>query len=74
MADNNTNTNHSQLIQRKTLNHRRLAVALLAALLAGCASKPAPLPAEPPVPVAKRSPRIGLALGGGAAAVLRTWA
>ncbi len=67
MADNNTNTNHSQLIYRKTMVHRRLAVALLASLLAGCASKPAPLPAEPPVPVAKRPPRIGLALGGGAA-------
>ena len=38
------------------------------ALLAGCGSAPkAPEPVTPPQPVAKRPPRIGLALGGGAA-------
>ena len=43
--------------------------SLLALFLAGCASPPAniPPPAEPAVPVAKIPPRIGLALGGGAA-------
>ena len=44
--------------------------ALLTLLVAGCASPPAsppPLPPEPVVPVAKVPPRIGLALGGGAA-------
>jgi NTE family protein len=43
--------------------------ALAAALLAGCASAP-PTPANPPAPVpaaAPKPPRIGLALGGGAA-------
>lgn len=49
---------------------RRLAAgALVALLLAGCASpfhKEAP-PVAPPQPIAKRAPRIGLALGGGAA-------
>lgn len=54
-------------MQRKTMIQRRLAVALLVALVAGCASRPAPPPAEAPAPVAKRPPRIGLALGGGAA-------
>ncbi len=67
MPDNNTNTNHSQLIQRKSMLQRMLSAALLAAVLAGCASRPAPPPAEAPVPVARRPPRIGLALGGGAA-------
>lgn len=47
-----------------------LAMLALAVGLAGC-STPGPVtttpPAEPPVPVAKRPPRIGLALGGGAA-------
>ncbi|MFC5499572.1 patatin-like phospholipase family protein [Caenimonas terrae] len=48
---------------------RRLALLLAAAVLAGCASRPTPAPvvAEPPAAVAKRPPRIGLALGGGAA-------
>ena len=45
------------------------AVCAAAALLAGCASPvpPAPAPIEPPALVAKLRPRIGLALGGGAA-------
>ena len=50
---------------------RLLAGALalwVAAWLAGCASAPPPAePLPPPAPVAKRLPRIGLALGGGAA-------
>lgn len=47
----------------------RLALAGLAALLVtGCALAPkAEEPVAPPQPVAKRPPRIGLALGGGAA-------
>jgi NTE family protein len=42
---------------------------LLAVILAGCASPPAntPLLVDPVIPVAKLPPRIGLALGGGAA-------
>jgi NTE family protein len=41
----------------------------LAALLAGCASGPQPAepPPAPPTAVAKRPPKVGLALGGGAA-------
>ena len=48
---------------------KRLAAGLLAAaVLAGCTIVPtAPEPASPPQPVAKRPPRVGLALGGGAA-------
>ena len=48
---------------------KRYALWLVtAALLAGCGSAPkAPEPVTPPQPVAKRPPRIGLALGGGAA-------
>lgn len=47
----------------------RLAAFLVAVLLAACASGPVQVepPAAPPQPVAKRPPRIGLALGGGAA-------
>jgi NTE family protein len=43
--------------------------SLLALLFAGCASPPVniPLPVDPVIPVAKLPPRIGLALGGGAA-------
>ncbi len=51
------------------LGRRSLALGLLAALLAGCATPPVeqnPPPTTNP-PVAKRLPRIGLALGGGAA-------
>jgi NTE family protein len=46
-----------------------LAAFLAAVLLAACATGPAQVepPAGPPQPVAKRLPRIGLALGGGAA-------
>jgi NTE family protein len=48
-----------------------LSVAGLGLLAAGCAtapgSDPAVVPVSPPSPVAKRVPRIGLALGGGAA-------
>ncbi|MES2939818.1 MAG: patatin-like phospholipase family protein [Pseudomonadota bacterium] len=45
-----------------------LCAALLAGLLAGCASTPAPAPVVvPPAPAVKQPPRIGLALGGGAA-------
>lgn len=48
-----------------------LVVALVGSLLAGCASAPAPVPhveaPAPPVAIAKRPPRVGLALGGGAA-------
>ncbi len=53
----------------KTMLIRRLGLLLVGAVLAGCASRPAPPPAvvEMPAPVAKRAPRIGLALGGGAA-------
>lgn len=45
------------------------AVVALLAMLAGCASapKPAPEPPEAPPAVAKVPPRVGLALGGGAA-------
>jgi NTE family protein len=47
---------------------RRVLLLTVAALLAGCGSAPkAPEPVVPPQPVAKRPPRIGLALGGGAA-------
>jgi len=47
---------------------RRVLILAVAALLAGCGSVPkAPEPVAPPQPVAKRPPRIGLALGGGAA-------
>ncbi|WP_367849667.1 patatin-like phospholipase family protein [Rhodoferax sp. WC2427] len=52
-----------------TVGRRRVAVGLLAALLAGCGTAPVepnPPPATNP-PAAKRLPRIGLALGGGAA-------
>ena len=44
-------------------------LALCALLLAGCAAPPPPVPppGPAPVPAAKRPPRIGLALGGGAA-------
>jgi NTE family protein len=45
-------------------------LVLCALLLVACATPPTPPPeavAPPPVPVAKRPPRIGLALGGGAA-------
>lgn len=46
----------------------RCAVAALALLLGGCALRaPEPVRVEPPAGVAKRPPRIGLALGGGAA-------
>jgi len=45
-----------------------LLVAAGALLLAGCATAPVPVEVVPPAPaVAKRPPRIGLALGGGAA-------
>jgi NTE family protein len=50
----------------------RVGALLLGAVLVGCASAPEPArPVEPPVvatpPAPKRAPRIGLALGGGAA-------
>lgn len=55
-------------MQNKTMLIRRLGLLLVAAVLAGCASRPALPPAvETPAPVVKRAPRIGLALGGGAA-------
>ena len=55
-------------MKSKTIVRRSLALMFLAAVLAGCASRPAPSPpAETPAPVARRLPRIGLALGGGAA-------
>ena len=48
-----------------------LVAALVGSLLAGCASAPGPIPpVEAPAPlvvIAKRPPRVGLALGGGAA-------
>lgn len=45
-----------------------LAALCVSFLLGGCASlAPPPEPAAPPQPVAKRPPKIGLALGGGAA-------
>jgi NTE family protein len=53
-------------MQNNTTLIRRLGLLLVAALLAGCASRPVPPPVVEP-PVAKRAPRIGLALGGGAA-------
>jgi NTE family protein len=51
---------------------RRLALGLLPLLLAGCASAPRPAPvappsAPPPAAVHKLPPKVGLALGGGAA-------
>ncbi len=47
----------------------RLLVACTALAIAGCATAPPPQPVPVPVPapVAKKPPRIGLALGGGAA-------
>ena len=55
----------------KNLNCTRIFVMLLAALLAGCASRPSPMmpPDSPPVvPMTpKKPPKIGLVLGGGAA-------
>nr|WP_315246293.1 patatin-like phospholipase family protein [uncultured Albidiferax sp.] len=53
----------------KALGRRSVAVGLLAALLAGCVTTPVeqnPPPTANP-PAAKRLPRVGLALGGGAA-------
>lgn len=47
-----------------------ILVCVLAVVMVGCSSGPAPAPApvQPPVPVvAKAAPKIGLALGGGAA-------
>ena len=47
-----------------------ILVGVLAVVMVGCSSGPAPAPApvQPPVPVvAKAAPKIGLALGGGAA-------
>jgi NTE family protein len=53
------------------LNFTRRCVLLAATVLAGCASRPAPIiPPEPPAAVyvaPKKLPRIGLVLGGGAA-------
>jgi NTE family protein len=49
---------------------RGLTALVVATLLAGCASvvqKDEPLLPPPPQPVAKRAPKVGLALGGGAA-------
>lgn len=49
---------------------RRLALAGLAALLAACQTpppKPTPVAVTPPPPLPPKPPRIGLALGGGAA-------
>jgi len=49
--------------------NRSLGTLVIAALLAGCGLLPreAQTPEAPPQPAAKRPPRIGLALGGGAA-------
>ena len=44
-----------------------LLAAAMAMLLAGCASTPVETVLPPPQPVAKRPPKVGLALGGGAA-------
>ena len=58
---------------KTTVRCRRgwLVAALVGSLLAGCASAPGPIPqVEAPAPlvvIAKRPPRVGLALGGGAA-------
>ncbi len=48
---------------------RMMALLVAAAVLSACSTAPrSPLPAEPvAVPVPKRAPRVGLALGGGAA-------
>lgn len=56
----------------RPLDRRRwLGLGLASALLAACTTTPAPPPAEPPPPPAPKPPpqppRIGLALGGGAA-------
>ena len=57
------------MIQNKRSVIRRLGLLLAAAVLAGCASAPGPAPPASPLeaPAAKRPPKIGLALGGGAA-------
>jgi NTE family protein len=55
------------ILNCKALIHSRVSLfALCLAVLAGCASTPAP-PLVPPQAVAKRPPKLGLALGGGAA-------
>ncbi|MDB5943817.1 MAG: esterase [Ramlibacter sp.] len=58
-------------MSKKRTGIRRLWWVAAALLLAGCASAPTPpppaAPVEPPAQVVKRPPKIGLALGGGAA-------
>jgi NTE family protein len=58
-------------MSKKRTGIRRLWWVAAALLLAGCASAPTPpppaAPVEPPAHVVKRPPKIGLALGGGAA-------
>ena len=60
----------TRIILSKIPFRRGLGLSLLCTVLclAGCGSAPRQdLPVEPPQPVAKRAPRLGLALGGGAA-------
>jgi NTE family protein len=58
----------NSVIKNPASHGSRLALVLALALLAGCASGPAPVPPSTPVSVRTPPPlRIGLALGGGAA-------
>ena len=68
--------NGAQLIKNLAIHGARLGVIPIAVVLAGCAQVPIADPTPPvvapstpsaPAPVAKRPPKIGLALGGGAA-------
>lgn len=60
----------TRIVRNKALAWRPcISVCVLAVLLVGCSSgpAPAPTPVPAPAPVVKATPRVGLALGGGAA-------